>query len=59
MIDVLNDNEAFSVKIEEVAGHIEKIISEAGITTREKIRDYLRAESVVDEFSSRFFQKIV
>jgi hypothetical protein len=59
VIAVLNDNEAFSAQIEEVAGHLEKIISEAGITTREKIRDYLRTESVVDEFSSRLFPKAV
>ncbi|MCX5464947.1 AIPR family protein [Alcaligenes parafaecalis] len=57
VIAVLNDNEEFSVLVEEVAAHLEKMISEAGITTREKIRDYLRAESVVDEFSSRFFPK--
>lgn len=57
VVAILNDNEAFAVHIEKVVGHLEKIISEAGITTREKIRDYLRAESVVDEFSSRFFPK--
>lgn len=56
---ILNDNEAFSVQIEEVAVHLEKIISEAGITTREKIRDYLRTEIVVDEFSSRLFPNAV
>ncbi|WP_323018009.1 AIPR family protein [Castellaniella sp.] len=43
VIAVLNDNEAFSIQIEEVAGHLEKIISEAGITTREKIRELLKS----------------
>ncbi len=59
VIAVLNDNEKFSAQIEEVAGHLEKIISEAGITTREKIRDYIRTESVVGEFSSRLFPQVV
>ena len=46
VISVLNDNDKFSSQIEEVASHLEKIISESGITTREKIRDYIRTESV-------------
>jgi hypothetical protein len=55
VIAVLNDNDKFSAQIEEVAGHLEQIISEADITTREKIRDYIRTESVVVEFSRRLF----
>ncbi len=55
VIAVLNDNDKFASQIEEVASHLEKIISESGITTREKIRDYIRTESVVDEFTRRLF----
>nr|WP_269571457.1 AIPR family protein [Shewanella denitrificans] len=55
VIAVLNDNDKFSAQIEEVAGYLEQIISEADITTREKIRDYIRTESVVVEFSRRLF----
>ena len=51
----LNDNDAFSSQIEDVASHLESIISESGITTREKIRDFIRTESVVDEFTQRLF----
>lgn len=52
---VINDNDKFAVQIEEVASHLERIITESGITSREKIRDYIRTESVVDEFTHRLF----
>ena len=52
---VLNDNDAFSAQIEDVASHLESIISESNITTRERIRDFIRTESVVDEFTQRLF----
>ena len=52
---ILNDNDAFSAQIENVAHHLENIISESNITTREKIRDFIRTESVVDEFTQRLF----
>jgi hypothetical protein len=55
VIAVLNDNDKFSEQIELVATHLENIISEAGITTREKIRDFIRTESVVEEFTKRLF----
>lgn len=55
VIAILNDNDKFAAQIEEVASHIEKIISESNISSREKIRDYIRTESVVDEFTRRLF----
>ena len=55
VIAVLNSNDIFAAHIEEVATHLEEIISESNITTREKVRDYIRTESVVDEFSRRLF----
>lgn len=57
VIAVLNDNDKFAFQIEEVASHLEKIISESGITTREKIRDFIRTESVVDMFTRKLFPK--
>ncbi|MGI2153621.1 AIPR family protein [Shewanella oncorhynchi] len=55
VIAVLNSNDIFAAHIEEVATHLEEIISKSNITTREKVRDYIRTESVVDEFSRRLF----
>ena len=56
VISVLNDNDQFAIQIEEVATHLEKIISESNINSREKIRDHIRTESVVDELTRRLFQ---
>ncbi|RYY73033.1 MAG: hypothetical protein EOO52_19370 [Gammaproteobacteria bacterium] len=56
VISILNDNDKFAEQIEEVANHLEKIISESKIISREKIRDYIRTESVVGEFTHRIFQ---
>lgn len=50
---VLEDNELFASHIEKVAAHLEAIISESSAATREQIRDYIRSESVVDEFTRR------
>ena len=55
VVSILNDSERFLTKFESVAIHLEKIIAEAGVTSREKIRDYIRTESVVVEFSNRLF----
>ena len=55
LITVLNNNDKFSAQIEEVADHLENIISESGITTREKIRDFIRTEAVVEELTKRLF----
>jgi hypothetical protein len=52
---VLNDNDKFTLHIEEVADHLEKIISESSATTREQIRDFIRSESAVDAFTSKLF----
>ncbi|WP_394168228.1 AIPR family protein [Saccharospirillum alexandrii] len=57
VISVLNDNDRFSAQIEEVSSHLDSIMSESGITARESIRDYIRAESVVDEFTRRMFSQ--
>jgi hypothetical protein len=56
VIAVLNDNDQFTALIEEVANHLEKIIFESKISSREKIRDFIRSESVVDMFTRRLFQ---
>ncbi|MEL0623358.1 AIPR family protein [Marinomonas arenicola] len=55
VMQTLNDNEKFSRQIEDVSRHLDEIIAEAEITTREKIRDYIRTESVVGEFTNRLF----
>ncbi|MGV2874231.1 AIPR family protein [Colwellia sp. E150_009] len=55
IIAVLKNNDEFAAQIEETATHLENIISDSGITSREKIRDFIRTESVVDEFTKRLF----
>lgn len=55
VILILNDNEKFADHIEDVSGHIESLTAVAGITSREKIRDYIRSESMIDEFTKRLF----
>ena len=55
IIAVLKNNDEFASQIEETATHLENIISDSGITSREKIRDFIRTESVVDEFTKRLF----
>ncbi len=55
VLSVLNDSERFLSKVEDVSIHLEEMISDAGMTSREKIRDYIRTESVVTEFSNRLF----
>ncbi|MGI3042038.1 AIPR family protein [Shewanella algae] len=55
ILKVLCNNDNFAKHIEEVAKHLESIITESGISTREKIRDYIRTESVVEEFTKRMF----
>jgi hypothetical protein len=57
ILAILDDNDLFASHIEEVANHLEKIISESEISTREKIRDYIRTESVVEAFTRRLFPK--
>lgn len=52
---VLKNNDKFTAQIENSAAHLETIISKSGITTREKIRDFIRTESVVDQFTKRLF----
>ncbi|SJK83738.1 AIPR family protein [Halomonas elongata] len=55
VISILDNNERFVGHIEEAVGHLENLTAEAGATSREKIRDYIRSESVVDEFNKRLF----
>ncbi|MGL5070684.1 MAG: hypothetical protein ACRC61_05385, partial [Aeromonas salmonicida] len=57
VISILNDNDGFAAQIEEVATHLEKMISESGVSTRERIRDYIRTESFVDDFTKKTFSK--
>lgn len=57
ILSVLKSNGKFAKLIEEAATHLENIISESNITTREKIRDFIRTESVVEEFTNRLFPK--
>lgn len=56
IIAVLNDNDKFASKIEEVAKQLEEIISNSGVTSREKIRDFIRTESVVELLTSKIFK---
>lgn len=57
VFEIVMDNEQFATHIEEVANHLENIIAEAELTSREKIRDYIRNESVVNEFTQRLTSK--
>lgn len=57
VMGILNDNDSFTAHVEKVAGQLEKIISESNAVTREKIRDYIRTENVVDELTRRLFPK--
>lgn len=59
VIAILNNNDKFAEQIEEVAMHLETIISNSNISTREKVRDFIRTESVADEFTKRLFPKKV
>lgn len=52
---ILNDNDRFAELIDEVGLKLEKIIAESNVNTREKIRDYIRTENVVEEFTNRMF----
>ncbi len=51
----LQDNELFVKHIEKTAQCLDQIISESSVTTREQIRDYIRSESVVNQFTQRLF----
>lgn len=53
--EIIKDNEIYAAQIEEVANCLDNMIEESGITTREKIRDHIRSESVAIEFSKRLF----
>lgn len=57
VIAILNDNDKFASQIEVVAKQLEKIISDSGITSRERIRDFIRNESVVELLNSKMFKK--
>ncbi|ANM80123.1 AIPR family protein [Serratia marcescens] len=57
ILSVLNDNDKFAFQIEEVAKKLEEIISKSGITAREKIRDFIRTESVVELLTRSLFKK--
>ncbi|MFQ1893893.1 AIPR family protein [Aeromonas veronii] len=54
---VLNDNEKFVEHIEEVAIKLESILSRYSVSTREKIRDFIRTETMVDEFNKGLLNK--
>jgi hypothetical protein len=55
---ILSDNEKFAAQIEEATQHLEKIIADSGITHRERIRDFIRTENAVDQFSQRMFPNV-
>lgn len=59
ILSILKDNDLFTSKIDNIANHLEKIIDESGITTREKIRDYIRTEHVVDQFTRNHFHNSI
>ncbi|XAW88192.1 hypothetical protein ABDK09_02055 [Vibrio sp. CDRSL-10 TSBA] len=57
VLDILKDNDKFSNLIEDVAQHLESIISENEIVGREKIRDFIRTETVAKQFTDKMFVK--
>lgn len=48
---IVNDNEKFVEHIEEVAVKLESTLSKYSVSTREKIRDFIRTETMIDEFN--------
>lgn len=56
MVEVVSDETKFLSLIERVAATLDGLISAAGLSTREQIRDYIRAESVVELFSNNHFK---
>lgn len=57
IFNIVDDNDLFAKHIVDVSETLEEMIAEMKITSREKIRDYIRSESVVEEFSRRQFCK--
>ncbi|HMO07230.1 MAG TPA: AIPR family protein [Paracoccaceae bacterium] len=53
-LGIILDQDKFSAHIERVSVQIEGMIVEAGIKTREQVRDYIRTESFADQFSKKF-----
>ncbi|PQJ63730.1 hypothetical protein BTO10_02635 [Vibrio chagasii] len=55
VMNILKDNDKFSQLIEKVAQHLEHIINEHKIPNREKIRDFIRTETVAKQFTEQMF----
>lgn len=53
VLNILIDNEKFTSHIENSSKVLEKIIEENKIQSREKVRDYIRNDTVVEEFTKR------
>lgn len=56
IIATLRNNDLFAAHIEKIANHLEKIISESSASTREQIRDFIRTENVVEQFTSKLLE---
>lgn len=54
-MQMILDPDRFAEHIEDVSVNIEKLIEKSGPKTREQIRDYIRTETVADNFSKAYF----
>lgn len=48
VMSIIQDADEFSAHVEDVSKKMDKIISKASLKNREQVRDYIRAESVVE-----------
>lgn len=51
---ILDDNDQFVRHIEEVSIELDKIITNSGASTREQMRDYIRTETVAEQFTKQY-----
>lgn len=54
--EIILDNAKFASHIEKTAGYVEDIIAGSGRKTREQIRDFIRAETVVGMFDRKLLK---
>jgi hypothetical protein len=54
IIRLVSDENLVALEFEAVASVIDKMIQEAGVDTREKVRDFIRSETVATEFSTKY-----
>jgi hypothetical protein len=52
---VILDNDAYVTHIEKVSSHINSLVSASGNKSREQVRDFIRTDSFLENFTKTFF----